>query len=98
MLMDLLRDDIATLTQLFGPSGHEDTVIAEFLAHIRKLGFNTTADRLGNVVVRARSASSSARSGTDGSGSTGSAGCTTRSWRDSCWSSGPLAGRSCRVM
>jgi putative aminopeptidase FrvX len=54
--MDLLRDDIATLTQLFGPSGHEDTVIAEFLAHIRKLGFNTTADRLGNVVVRARPA------------------------------------------
>src|ERR1700683_5741535 len=54
--MALLRAAIATLTQLFGPSGHEDTVIAEFLAHIRKLGFNTTADRLGNVVVRARPA------------------------------------------
>ena len=52
--MDLLRDDIATLTQLFGPSGHEDTVIAEFLAQIRRLGFTATADRLGNVVVRAR--------------------------------------------
>jgi putative aminopeptidase len=54
--MDLLRDDIAYLTQLFGPSGHEDPVIAEFLAQVRKQGFGATADRLGNVVVRARPA------------------------------------------
>jgi putative aminopeptidase len=54
--MDLLRDDIANLTQLFGPSGHEDLVIAEFLAQVRKQGFGAATDRLGNVVVRARPA------------------------------------------
>jgi len=53
---DLLRDDIASLTQVFGPSGHEDLVIAEFTARVRNEGFIPAVDRLGNVVVRARSA------------------------------------------
>jgi putative aminopeptidase len=56
LLTDLLRDDIARLTQLFGPSGHEDLVIAEFLAQVRKQGFSAAADPLGNVVVRVRPA------------------------------------------
>lgn len=53
---DVLRDDIASLTPLFGPSGHEDLVIAEFTARVRKQGFKPEVDRLGNVVVRARRA------------------------------------------
>jgi len=56
LLTDLLRDDIAAFTQLFGPSGHEDAVISEFLARVKKQGFSATADPLGNVVVRARPA------------------------------------------
>jgi len=56
LLTDLLRDDIAHLSQLFGPSGHEDPVIAGFLAEVRKQGFSAAPDRLGNVVVRARPA------------------------------------------
>jgi putative aminopeptidase len=51
-----LRDDIASLTQVFGPSGHEDLVIAEFAARARQEGFSPVVDRLGNVVVRARPA------------------------------------------
>lgn len=51
-----LRDDIASLSQIFGPSGHEDLVIAEFAAQARKEGFSPVVDRLGNVVVRARAA------------------------------------------
>ena len=52
----LLRDDIASLTQIFGPSGHEDLVIADFMARVRQAGFSPEADRLGNVLVRARAA------------------------------------------
>jgi putative aminopeptidase len=51
-----LRDDIASLTQIFGPSGHEDLVIAEFTARARKEGFSPVVDRLGNVMVVARPA------------------------------------------
>jgi putative aminopeptidase FrvX len=54
--LGLLRDDIASLTQIFGPSGHEDQVIAEFAARARKERFSPMVDRLGNVVVRARPA------------------------------------------
>jgi putative aminopeptidase FrvX len=54
--LGLLRDDIAGLTQLFGPSGHEDLVIAEFAARVRSEGFSPAIDRLGNVVVHARPA------------------------------------------
>jgi putative aminopeptidase FrvX len=52
--LGLLRDDIASLTQIFGPSGHEDLVIAEFTARARKEGFSPAVDPLGNVVVPAR--------------------------------------------
>ena len=51
-----LRDDIASLTQIFGPSGHEDLVIADFAARVREDGFTPTVDPLGNVIVRARPA------------------------------------------
>lgn len=54
MQLGPLRDDIASLTQIFGPSGHEDLVIAEFTARVRKEGFIPEVDRLGNVLVRAR--------------------------------------------
>ena len=53
-MLKLLRDDIANLTQLFGPSGHEDPVIAEFRAQVGSQGFGSSVDRLGNVIVRAR--------------------------------------------
>jgi putative aminopeptidase len=56
LLIDELRDDVANLSQLFGPSGHEDPVIAEFLARAGSQGLAAAADRLGNVVVRARPA------------------------------------------
>jgi putative aminopeptidase FrvX len=51
-----LRDDIASLTQIFGASGHEDLVIADFVARVRKGGFSPAVDPLGNVIVRARTA------------------------------------------
>jgi putative aminopeptidase FrvX len=49
-----LRDDIAILTQTFGPSGHEDLMIADFVARVREDGFTSTVDPLGNVIVHAR--------------------------------------------
>lgn len=56
MTTTALLDDVAHFTQLFGPSGHEDLVIAEFTARVRALGFEPTIDPLGNVIVRAREA------------------------------------------
>lgn len=56
MTTTALLDDVAHFTQLFGPSGHEDPVIAEFTARVRALGFEPSVDPLGNVVVRAREA------------------------------------------
>lgn len=56
MQANRLRDDIASLTQIFGPSGHEDLMIADFAARVREDGFTPTVDPLGNVIVRARPA------------------------------------------
>jgi putative aminopeptidase FrvX len=56
MPLSELAEDVCFLTQLFGPSGHEDSVIREFTAKIGKLGFTPVTDALGNVIVRARPA------------------------------------------
>jgi putative aminopeptidase len=54
--LSMLRDDVAAFTQLFGPSGHEDSVITEFVKRVEMQGLHAVVDRLGNVVVRVRPA------------------------------------------
>jgi putative aminopeptidase FrvX len=51
-----LRADIEAYSGLFGPSGHEDTVIRAFVTAVKSLGFSSTTDPLGNVTVPVRQA------------------------------------------
>jgi endoglucanase len=51
-----LRSDIETYSGLFGPSGHEDTVIRAFVTAVEGIGFGSTTDPLGNVTVPVRQA------------------------------------------
>ncbi len=51
-----LRSDIESYSGLFGPSGHEDTVIRAFAAAVEATGFTATTDPLGNVTVQVRQA------------------------------------------
>jgi putative aminopeptidase len=51
-----IAEDVCSLTQIFGPSGHEDSVIDEFSRRLRKLGCHPVTDPLGNVITRVRPA------------------------------------------
>jgi putative aminopeptidase FrvX len=51
-----LRSDIEFYSGLFGPSGHEDTVIRAFIEAVKGIGFDCTTDPLGNVTVPVRQA------------------------------------------
>lgn len=43
--------DLKTLTELNGPSGHEQAIRRFLLEELKKMGFAPTIDRMGNVIV-----------------------------------------------
>lgn len=47
-----LVDDIATYSNLWGPSGAEDLVIKQFVSDLEQLGINAHVDPLGNVIAK----------------------------------------------
>lgn len=54
MTSEQLRSNIELYSGLFGPSGHEDSVIRAFVAAVEELGFACKTDPLGNVTVEVR--------------------------------------------